>query len=217
MSVSDDELVKQVGEGHRPALTELLGRHAPTVRQAVAKQIPRRWRSLLSEDDVMQQTYADTIRGIGQFVAAEEGSFAAWLAALARCNLQDAIRMLEAEKRGGDRRRLGRAGSDGSFVALCELLSSSGSTPSGHFARDEARSALEQAIKRLPKTYRRVLKMYDLEGETIQEVAAALNRSPGAVYMLRARAHDRLREILGSTSKFFSIGVSALAGLRLLA
>ena len=204
MSVSDDELVKQAVEGDRAALTELLGRHAPTVRQNVAKQIPRRRRSLLSEDDVMQQTYADAFRGIGQFVAIEDGSFAGWLSSLAQCNLQDAIRMLEAEKRGGDRRRLDVVRSDDSFVSLCELLSSSGSTPSGHFARVEARSALEQAIERLPQTYRQVVQMYDLEDRTIQDVSAALNRSPGAVYMLRSRAHDRLRELLGKASKFFT-------------
>ncbi len=215
MAVLENELVRQAVGGERTALTQLFGRHAPTVRQAVARQIPRRWRSLLSENDVMQQTYADAFRGIGQFEATEESSFAAWLTILARCNLQDAIRMLEAEKRGGDRRRLDLAGGDGSFVALCELLSSSGSTPSGHFARVEAHSALEQAIEHLPKTYRQVVRMYDLESQAAQEVGAALERSPGAVYMLRARAHDRLREILGRASKFFTIGVSVLAALRL--
>ncbi len=39
MAVSDNELVKQAVGGERAALTQLLGRHAPTVRQAVAKQI----------------------------------------------------------------------------------------------------------------------------------------------------------------------------------
>ena len=35
-------------------------------------------------------------------------------------------------------------------------------------------------------------------------VAATLERSVGAVHMLRARAHDRLRELLGSESRFSS-------------
>jgi DNA-directed RNA polymerase specialized sigma24 family protein len=39
--------------------------------------------------------------------------------------------------------------------------------------------------------------MFDLEGRPVQQIASALQRSEGAVYMLRARAHDRLREILG--------------------
>ncbi len=40
--------------------------------------------------------------------------------------------------------------------------------------------------------------------KTADEVAAALDRSPGAVYMLRARAHDHLRVILGSASRYLS-------------
>jgi hypothetical protein len=38
----------------------------------------------------------------------------------------------------------------------------------------------------------------------MSELAAEMKRSEGAAYMLRARAHDRLKEILGSDSKFFS-------------
>jgi DNA-directed RNA polymerase specialized sigma24 family protein len=44
--------------------------------------------------------------------------------------------------------------------------------------------------------------MYDLEGRPVQEVAQALGRSPGAVYMLRARAHRRLSEIMGTASRY---------------
>ena len=48
------------------------------------------------------------------------------------------------------------------------------------------------------------MRLYDLECQPPQQVAEALGRSVGAVHMLRARAHDRLRELLGSASKFFS-------------
>ena len=204
MAGSERELVQRAIGGDRAALTELFERHGPTVRQLVAKRYPNRWRPLLSEDDVMQQTYADAFRGIGRFVASENGTFAGWLASLARCNLQDAIRMLQADKRP-DRHVVHAGRIDGSFVALCDLLSGTGSTPSGHFERKEARTDLEQAIEELPDDYRRVVRMYDLEDQTISQVTQALNRSAGAVYMLRARAHDRLREILGSASNFFTI------------
>ncbi len=45
--------------------------------------------------------------------------------------------------------------------------------------------------------------MYDLEGRSVEDVAGALGRTPGAAYMLRARAHRWLREILGRSSDFF--------------
>jgi len=45
---------------------------------------------------------------------------------------------------------------------------------------------------------------YDVEGRSIQEVGAHLNRSPGAVYMLRARAHEQLAGLLGRASAFLT-------------
>ena len=45
-----------------------------------------------------------------------------------------------------------------------------------------------------------------LEGADVGDVASELDRSQGAVYMLRARAHDRLKGILGSASQFWSDG-----------
>ena len=79
-----------------------------------------------------------------------------------------------------------------------------GSTPSRHAARDEAAQILEQALEQLPRNYHRVIQPYDLDSRSIEDVAAELNRSQGAVYMLRARALDRLRAILGSPSKYFT-------------
>jgi RNA polymerase sigma-70 factor (ECF subfamily) len=188
----------------RQTLPQLLERHGPVVRQRLAAQIPRCWQSVLSVDDVMQQTYTDAFLDIDRFVPHGEDSFAGWLASLARCNLVDALRMLEADKRGPERRRSeSRVGED-SVTALCELLDSPSATPSRQAARDEARTALERAIRQLPDAYRLVVQMYDLENRPVEEVARALGRSPGAVYMVRARAHRRLRELMGATSRYFS-------------
>ncbi len=198
MAAPDDEIIKRAVGGDHAALTELFRLHAPPVRRWVAPRIPRRWRSLFSANDVMQQTYADAFRGIGGFAGTQQSSFAAWLHRLARCNLRDAIRGLEAEKRTPKRH-----GTGGPFVTLWDELTGSGTTPSQHGMREEQKAALNRAIAQLSKIYRDVVRMCDLEGKSAREVAEALGRSPGAIYMLRARARDQLREILGSSSDFF--------------
>ena len=152
----------------------------------------------------MQQTYADAFGGLSRFVSDREPSFRRWLGLLARRNLTKAVRALEAEKRGGNRRRVEASGSDPSFAALHELLASTGSTPSRRVAATEAKIALQDAIRQLPEDYARVVRMYDLEGRAVREVADAMERSPGAVFMLRARAHQLLHEIMGATGDFFS-------------
>lgn len=203
MSASDDDLLKRATTGDRDALMQLLERYGAAVRRGLAGKIPKRWRALLSDDDVMQQTYADAFRSISRFVSQGEGSFARWLATLARCNVRDAVKMLEAEKRGGGRIPTQPSTSGDSVMVLYEELAAAGSTPSQHAAKAEARADLEKAIGSLPAAYRQVVQMYDIEGRSIQMVATALERTPGAVYMLRARAHERLHETLGRTSKYF--------------
>ncbi len=55
---------------------------------------------------------------------------------------------------------------------------------------------MKAAIGKLPETYRRVVEQFDIDFHPAAEIARALGRSVGAVYMIRARAHDRLRDIL---------------------
>ena len=204
MGSSDQDVLRQATCGDRQALVGLLEAHTPAVCQQLSGKIPRRWQAVLSVDDVMQQTCADAFLGIRRFVPRGGGSFAAWLSTIAKRNLLNALEMLEAEKRGGGRRRIGPVGRDESLVELYDLLSAGATTPSRHAARHEAHGALERAIRQLPEAYRRAVEMYDLEGRPIEEVAEALQRSPGAVHMVRARAHLRLRTVMGSASEYLT-------------
>jgi RNA polymerase sigma-70 factor (ECF subfamily) len=204
VDTEDNDLVRQAAGGDRDALVRLLKRHGAPVRQSLAGRIPSCWQAVLTADDVMQQTYVDAFLDIGRFDTGRDGSFCGWLMTLARRNLLDALRMLGTEKRGKSWQRVAALPTDESFVALHELLTDTGSTPSRQVAADEVRARLERALELLPPTHRTVVQMYDLEGRSVQEVSASLNRTPGAVYMLRARAHHELAELLGTPSQFFS-------------
>ena len=204
MGSSDQDLYPQAGGGERSEFARLLVEHSPAVLKRMEGKIPRRWRAVLSAEDVLQQTCTDAFLHFEQFVSQTEGSFAAWLSTIAQRNLLNALRMLDTEKRGGKYRRVEPLSEEDSFFALYEQVEALQSTPSRHVVRDEARAALAHAIRRLPEDYRRVVQMFDLEGKLVGEVAQALNRSPGAVYMIRARAHHWLGEFMGSATKYFS-------------
>lgn len=179
MEASGDNLVEKAAGGDRDALVELFKRDGPAVRRGLTGRIPQHWQGVLSEDDVMQQTYATAAGGMHEFHSGSESSFAKWLTTVARRNLGDAIKMLEADKRGGDRRLIELKSTDDTYVTLWDLLTGAGTTPSQHVARGEAKTALERAIDQLPEDYARVVVMYDLEGRPVQEVADALQRSAG--------------------------------------
>ena len=204
MNESANDLPNRAVHGDRDALATLLKRHGAAARRGLTGKIPEHLQPVLSEDDVMQQTYADAIRAIGQFDADRGGTFAGWLSTIALNNLRDAVRMLEGKARGGDWQKIESDGDDDSVAFIEGCLTGTGVSPSGIASRDEAVTALMTAIPRLSEIHARALVMCDLEGRPVGEVAEALGRSPGAVHMLRARARERLHEMMGNTSKFFS-------------
>jgi len=153
---------------------------------------------------VLQVTYLEAFLEIERFTPRGPGSFLAWITHIAENNLRDAVKGLERAKRPDPRKAVrGPAGHD-SYVALVELLGTTNSTPSRHAARGEAGSFLERAIAALPPDYEKVVRMLDLEGRAVSDAARDLGKTPGAVHMLRARAHGRLRELMGPESQFFS-------------
>ena len=200
MAKSESKLIEQAVQGDRDALTQLLCKYGPGLRQHL--RISQTCRGALDAEDVLQVTYLEAFLRIGHLITREPAAFAAWLRTIAENNLRDAIRELGRGKRANPGRRIRSLTPDESTGLLLERVARTSMTASRIVAGKESQEALRQAIAQLPQTYRTVVEMYDLEGNSPAEVGRALRRSVGAVHMLRARAHDRLREILGSESRF---------------
>ena len=111
---------------------------------------------------------------------------------------------ISRQKRPDPARRLVTAPGQDSYVGLLDCLGVTTTTPSREAVRHDAAAILEVAITRLPEDYKTAVRLYDLEGRPATEVAAEMSRSVGAVHMLRARAHDRLRQDLGASAQFFT-------------
>ncbi|HUN80078.1 MAG TPA: sigma-70 family RNA polymerase sigma factor [Phycisphaerae bacterium] len=202
-SQTTEDLVRSAIGGDMEALTELLSRHGPRVEEAL--RIGKLWQNSIDPGDVMQVSYLEAFLQIGQFRPEKAASFEAWLRRIAENNLRDAIRGLERQKQPPPSQRIRTQGPTGdSFSGLFDLLVAHSSTPSRTLRREEVRDLIQAAVARLPDDYSRVVRMYDLEGQPIEEVATALQRSPGAIHMLRARAHDRLGELLETAATWFA-------------
>lgn len=200
---NEAQLVARAVEGDEDALASLLAEHGARIRARLEPTISAKWKSILEADDVLQVTYLEAYLRINRFEYKGEGSFHGWLARIAENNLRDAIKELERRKRPQPDNRIECEPGDRSFAFL-EDLGFTTTTPSRHAASREVAQAIEDAISRLPEDYAEVVRQYDLQGRSAGEVAQTLKRSSGAVYMLRARAHDRLREAFESETRFFS-------------
>ncbi len=207
MSESRDELLSRAVAGDRAAMCALMERHGSPLRRNLSRAIDQKWRSVLDIDDVMQVAYLEAFLRIGQFKPQSNGTFDAWLRRIAENNLRDAVKELGRQKRPQPGARLGPRGPDDSHSSLFEYLVGTSGTPSRHAVGNERCELLKAALGRLPPDYEQVVRLYDLEGRSISEVSTALGRSQGAVYMLRSRAHDCLRELLGSASRLLDDSV----------
>lgn len=197
---ADADLARRAASGDTNAMAALLEQHLPQLRKSIAGQISGLWRAKLDEDDILQITCLEAFLSIDRFASTGRGSFLGWLRTMAMNNLRDAIEGLEAAKRPNPRRQLQGGRGEDSYIALFEYLGGTTTTPSKAAARKEAKAALLDATSKLPEEYRRVIMFYDLEDLSIDQVAAQMSRTAGAVYMLRARALERLREMLGTGS-----------------
>ncbi len=204
MPDTDESLLQRAVEGDVAALRTLLERFGGRVRQRITGRIEKRWQALLDEDDVMQVAYLEAFLHIEQLTARDTPSFLSWLTRIAENALRDAVRGLSRQKRPDSARRIVSAPNEDSYIGLLECLGVTTTTPSRQAARRDAAGTLVAAIGRLPEDYQTAVRLYDLEGRPVADVATHMGRSVGAVHMLRARAHDRLRHELGSSSNFFT-------------
>jgi len=204
MAIEDEVLLDKAVSGDSKALGALLEKVGPAIEDRLKREIPAKYQSVLDATEVVQVTYLEAVLGIRRFKPKGVGGFVRWLERIAENNLKDAIRSLKTEIHSRSKNPISFSRGDDSYVPLMELLTGTGTTPSGPTKKNEAKERLETAITRLPTDYESVVRMLDLEGRPVEEVAKSLGRSKGAVHMLRARAYDHLKELLGATSLYFT-------------
>jgi RNA polymerase sigma-70 factor (ECF subfamily) len=192
--------------GSRAALERLLLDHYTPLALHVKPLIPASLQSVLAVEDVLQETFSQVFRDIHSFAPSTEKSFGTWLKAIAENRLRDAIKAQKRKKRGGEHQQIRPPTSPDhdTIGSLAEMLSAGRSTPSHTLARKEAVRAAQVAIAGLPEDYREAVRLRFLEGQSVDAVAAAMHRSPGAVRGLIDRAKRAMRETLGRASRYFS-------------
>lgn len=196
------DLVKNAVRGDQTALVTLLEDICVTLHAELEASIGSRYRSLVSADDVLQVTCLEAFLRIRSFEPRSNSSFAAWVRRISDNNLKDAIRELEREKRPSPGRRVTTPAGDESYVLLIEQLEGKATTVGRAVARGELRQVVDDALRKLPSDYERVLRLYELEGLSAPEVAERMNRSHGATRMMLSRARECLGELLGNESNY---------------
>jgi RNA polymerase sigma-70 factor (ECF subfamily) len=143
--------------------------------------------------DLVQDTFLNAYRGLGQFRG--DAQVSTWLYRIAtRASLR-----LRRKRKGEPDRELSLdefiPTSDGEFTLQ---IPTDGLTPEEALQNKELRRAVHQAIQKLPNKYRLVLVLRDMEGLTAKEVGAIMGLNERAVKSRLHRARLFVRRELSA-------------------
>ncbi len=202
----EPQLAARAVAGDEVALSQLLFRCHDRLVGEIGRKLPADIQGSIAAEDIAQEAYVVAFQRIASFNPQDHERFFAWLFAIARNRLMDAIKAHRTAKRGGGRVEVvtGQAAEDDDVVRLLETLAAHSRTPSRSAAGHEAAEAVGRALASLPPDYAEALRLRYLESLPIAEVAARMNRSEGSIHMLCNRALKALKRAMGETSRFLS-------------
>lgn len=175
-TASDPALIAAWRDGRKDeqAAAELVRRHA----RALAQFLVGAGVDEAELDDVVQETFIRAFRALGGFRG--QCRFRTWLLAIGGNVAKDAGRRV---------RRLRR-------VSLEESVEDPSGTPHELAEAGEAAARLGEGLKTLPRLQREVFLLRAQQGLEYDDIAAALDTTPGAARVHYHHAVRRLKELL---------------------
>jgi len=159
-------------------------------------------------EDAVQSAYLRAFAAIGSFEG--RSSLSTWLTRIA---INEALGRQRAARR---RRARLNENSVAQLEEYREKLmrgSTGGLSPEGAAARSQLRRLLEEAISRLPDSFRLVFVLRDVEGLSVDEAADVLGILPATVKTRHLRARRRLQQDLAPDIESALSGTFPFAGV----
>jgi RNA polymerase sigma-70 factor, ECF subfamily len=207
MPMSDDDrpladLIRRAQNGDDEAVDQLLADYRPFLRLVADQALGQLLRRREDASDIVQQTEMEAYRAIGDFRGSSEPEFSAWIKQILRRNVSNLIRDNWAAKR--DQRREKYLDNSDNSVSLTWMSPQGGavSSPSQHVVRAEVALQLAKALEELPESQRTAVRMRHLQGCGLDEIAAAMDKTPPAVAGLIRRGLQALREGMGGDTSW---------------
>lgn len=170
----DTALILAWQRGDEQAAAELVGRHA----RALARFLVGMGAPEAELDDLVQDTFIRAFRSVSRFRG--QCQFRTWLLTIGGNVLKD----------------FGRRAARRRVVQLDESVRDAGGDPHELAEASEAEARLAGGLKVLPRLQREVFLLRAQQGLEYDEIAAALNTTPGAARVHYHHAVKRLKELV---------------------
>jgi RNA polymerase sigma-70 factor (ECF subfamily) len=201
-SLSDIELARLLAAGDREAVRLVTTRNNQRLFRTAFSILKNRSEA----EDAVQSAYLQALKAIGRFEG--RSSLSTWLTRIA---INESLGRQRAAKRR-------RAHFNEESVAVLDdyrdkmMRGSQMPSPDAALAREEMRRVMEQAIQRLPETFRLVFVLREIEGLSVEEVSEATGTPAATVKTRHLRARRRLQEELAPQLRSTLDGAFPFAG-----
>jgi RNA polymerase sigma-70 factor (ECF subfamily) len=190
-------LLDRARDGQNECLGELLERYRNYLYVVARTQIDLHLSVRASPSDVVQETFLRAARKFPAFRGDSEGALLSWLRRiLARSIVNAYAHHVRSRKRDVRRDRplkLTPAAFDESSRWIDSALAAAGTSPSAAAIGQEYSAQLADRLAQLPKQYREVIILRNLEGLPFEEVAQRMGKTSAAVRQLWMRAIRRFK------------------------
>ena len=184
-NASDQELVRRVQQGEKEAFATLVHRHERSVYWMIHGILQNQ----ADSEEILQETFLKALQHIREFRG--EAKFSTWLIQIA----VNEARMRRRKYRTGLHDSLDEERDPDSPFRPRELTDWR-PNPEAAFAREELAALLHRATRSLPKNYREVFLLRDVQHLSNEEAASVLQISVPAVKTRVLRARLMMREFL---------------------
>jgi RNA polymerase sigma-70 factor (ECF subfamily) len=184
-----DTLLERLRKSDGEALGELFMLHRDRLWRMIYVRLDRRVMSRITADDVLQETFLDLARRIGEYLEKPDVPVYIWLRFLGLQRLQ----MVQRAHLGAKMRDVGQEVSSDSMAGQ---LVSHMTSPSQAAIQKELQDRLRQALDGMDPLDREVLALRHFEDLGNNETAQVLGITKEAASKRHVRALKRLREIL---------------------
>jgi RNA polymerase sigma-70 factor (ECF subfamily) len=193
-------IVRLIGDARRHApgaLDRLLESYRNYLRLLARTGIDASLRGKADPSDLVQETLLKAHQHFEQFQGQSEAELIAWLRRILTRNLADLVRRFKTAGTRSVRREQSLEDLFGaSSRVMLDLIAPNGHSPSQSAQRRELSIILADALAELAADHREVVVLRTIEGREWEDVARTMNRSPGAVRLLWARALKKLRLLI---------------------
>ena len=174
------------------ALGSLFEAFSSYLLQVAQRELRAPLHAKLDAADLVQETFIEATRDFAHFRGETVPQLLGWLRGILRHNLTDLTRRFGTGRRclSHEVRLSGELGD----VADRNSPFSERTTICEQLIAQEQRLALNDALQRLPHSYRQVLHLRYSEQRSFAEIGSHLRRSPEAARKLWCRALERLRQ-----------------------